>query len=50
MGEITENSIDATSSLKLLPILKYGYSVTETKMTFTFTVHLKFIKNTVIED
>ena len=50
MTDISEISIDATQSIKLLPVLKYESTVTETKVTFSQKITLKFIKGIIIND
>jgi hypothetical protein len=48
--EIQENAVDATIQLKLIPVLKYTQTVTETKVTFQLNVNLKMAKTTVVDD
>lgn len=48
--ELSENAVDATTSLKLLPVLQYSQTVSETKITYTLNANLRMVKTTVVED
>ena len=50
MTEIVEITIDSTSNIKLLPLLKFEVSTAETMQTFNLVATLKFTKSTVLED
>lgn len=45
--ELYDSAVDSTTSLKLLPVLQYSQSVSETKVTYTLNANLKMPKTTV---